>query len=162
MIEWFKKLFVKSETRPPTDEPQKVVDGISEIDIDTAVRTMYGECRGESALGQRAVAHVIINRWKKPCWWSKPDHTIQSVCLAPYQFSCWLKSDPNRVKMLALSKDDPTYLKLKMNFLQALREEDVTKGATHYYAKYIPAPKWVATATKTFEEGVHLFYKDVK
>ena len=47
-------------------------------------KTLYGEARGEGLKGIEAVACVIVNRLKKPCWWG---HTIQEVCLKPAQFS---------------------------------------------------------------------------
>lgn len=45
--------------------------------------TLYKECRGESVAGQRAVASVIWNRSQKS------GKSLESVCLARRQFSCW-------------------------------------------------------------------------
>src|SRR5258705_5674072 len=54
--------------------------------------TIYGEARGESIEGQIAVANVIMNRWRANLTKFK---TVKEVCLEPFQFSCWNKSDPN-------------------------------------------------------------------
>jgi spore germination cell wall hydrolase CwlJ-like protein len=63
-------------------------------DLDDAGYTLFGECRGEPENGQLAVAWVIRTRatWSPPTWWGK---TVSEVCLAPEQFSCWNKTDPN-------------------------------------------------------------------
>jgi N-acetylmuramoyl-L-alanine amidase len=62
--------------------------------------TIYGEARGEIRAGQIAVGSVILERVKHKDWEGK---TIPEVCLKPYQFSCYLPSDPNfpALKLLA-------------------------------------------------------------
>jgi hypothetical protein len=54
--------------------------------------TIYGEARGESRDGKIAVGSVILERVDKHDWEGK---TIHEVCLMPYQFSCFLPTDPN-------------------------------------------------------------------
>ena len=62
-------------------------------DQQIVARTVYGEARGEGAIGQQAVLNVIFNRASsKTTWWGT---TPRLVCLKPYQFSCWNKDDPN-------------------------------------------------------------------
>ena len=79
---------------------------VSADDLDIAARTIWGEARGEGPEGMRAVAHVIANRATKGGWWGD---TLWSVCLKPWQFSCWNLSDPNRQKLLDLDKKTPGY-----------------------------------------------------
>jgi spore germination cell wall hydrolase CwlJ-like protein len=54
-------------------------------------RTLWAEARSQGGEGMHAVANVILNRAAQPDWWGKD---IRSVCLAPYQFSCWNENDP--------------------------------------------------------------------
>lgn len=58
--------------------------------------TLWGEARGEKEEAVEAVAQVILNRAEHPRWWGKD---VRSVCLKPWQFSCWNKLDPNRAKL---------------------------------------------------------------
>ena len=39
-------------------------------DVDILARTIYGEARGESEIGKRAVASVILNRYKSGKWFA--------------------------------------------------------------------------------------------
>ena len=56
--------------------------------VEVLALTIYGESRGEPIQGQVAVGNVIKNR-------TGGGRSIVQVCLAPDQFSCWDKSDPN-------------------------------------------------------------------
>ena len=69
-----------------------------EHDIDILARTIYGEARGEKTAGKKAVACVIMNRYKAKKWFS--GKTIAETCQKPWQFSCWNKNDPNRQKIM--------------------------------------------------------------
>ena len=103
-------------------------------------RTIYGEARGEPALGKKAVGHVIINRARRGGWWGK---TISHVCLHPNQFSAWLESDPNRVKMQNVDLGDPLYRECMLAALEAMGDpdNDPTHGACHYHTHAV-SPKW--------------------
>ena len=120
-------------------------------------RTLWGEARGCGAVGMRHVASVILNRVRHPRWWG---HDIPSVCQAPYQFSCWLRSDPNRAKLLAVTDADPMFrVALTVGAVAiAGTLEDETDGADSYYAMSMPAPpSWAERATRTFSDGWHVF-----
>lgn len=67
--------------------------------------TTYGEARGEGRDGMIAVGSVILERVEHREW---DGDTIKEVCLMPWQFSCFLPSDPNFIalKMMALSFDN--------------------------------------------------------
>jgi hypothetical protein len=64
--------------------------------------TIYGEARGESRAGRIAVGTVILERAEHRGWDGK---TIEEVCLWPYQFSCYLPSDPNRATLKRIADD---------------------------------------------------------
>lgn len=127
-------------------------------DLDKAVRTVWGEARGEGARGWIAVAWVIRNRaeWSPPAWWG---HTVSDVCLKPWQFSCWLASDPNATKIKALSDTDPTYLAIKAAVVAVFDDKtpDPTGGATNYEVVGTNA-KWATGRTPSATIGHQSFY----
>ena len=130
----------------------------------TAVRTLWQEARGEPPEGQRAVAHVLVNRLASKRWGT----TLGSVCVAyAWQFSGWWATDKgddeNRLASTELPDDAPILVSLGAILQAAIDgETDPTGGATHYYAKNIAPPKWTEGATFCGEFGNQFFYKDVK
>lgn len=79
-----------------------MADDLSPQDLDMIARTVVGEAGNQSALGQAAVAHVVMNRLKSGQWGDTPS----DVVLAPKQFEAW----GNRPQELAtLSRTSPTY-----------------------------------------------------
>ena len=128
------------------------------MDTDTEImaKTIYGEARGEGISGMEAVANVIMNRVKKPCWWGK---TIRDVCLKPMQFSCWNITDPNRFKLSGDLSDDPVFDVCKRIAVRAIRGllPDKTKGSTHYHALSVH-PRWASALVPNIQIGHHLFY----
>jgi N-acetylmuramoyl-L-alanine amidase len=126
-----------------------------------AARTLWGEARGEGEDGQRAVAHVFVNRVRDGRW----GKTLATVCMWPYQFSCWHPKDPNLRQMIALDDADTKLIKF-VNYIAeagAGIHKDPTGGATHYYSDIMPtAPAWVNGATFTAKIGRHRFYRDVR
>lgn len=137
--------------------------------------TVYGEARGEPVEGRIAVAWVIKNRA------SSRRQTIQTVCLARYQFSCWWGNDAN-----ALAVRDRAFRVLTGEvipdaaWLQTLQVAhqvlvgavgDPTQGATFYCTiDFIEDPSNAATwfgkavKDKTLLELVrvknHVFFSD--
>lgn len=131
-----------------------------ENDWRVLAQTIFGESRSESLQGQIAVAWVARNRADKPGWWGGP--SVESVCRKPYQFSCWLDSDPNRPIMEAATVEDPHFLvALGVSALVMQRQlPDPTHGATHYVADYIEPPAWTKDLVPTVKIGVHQFYRE--
>ena len=132
--------------------------------IDTLARTLYGEARGEKVRGLEAVACVIINRVEKAIkkdgyWWG---NDVETVCLRPWQFSCWNANDPNRDKILVLDSTN----KMFATCLRVARRaifggvKDPTDGATHYHREGL-LPAWARTQVPCAEIGNHVFYKDI-
>ncbi len=110
--------------------------------------TLYGEARGEAALGKRAVAWVIRNRQDVAKRWldlkgrAHPlfgNGTVAGVVLRPWQFSCWNKGDPNLHKLMDLVQTNGASAGAMWAVLVAVATgvltsewEDPTFGATHY------------------------------
>lgn len=130
--------------------------------------TVYGEARGESIEGQVAVACVVRNRVQTKF------HNIISYtdhCLAPYQFSCWNKNDPNYTKL----KDFQKMLEQNTNitdltFRQCLYLatgvaenylKDNTSNATHYLVTSLyhsdNCPSWAKSGKVVKTIGSHTF-----
>lgn len=92
------------------------------------ILTVYHEARGESKLGQKNVAKVILNRSHQKGW------LLKDIVFARKQFSCWNKGirDPS-VYVRELEALDT----VADNCWEAYREwqaGDRLGGATHYYA----------------------------
>lgn len=80
--------------------PIEAFDHLSDAQI--MALTLYGEARGEPREGKIAVGTVILQRVTHRDW----DGTdIPSVCLAPYQFSCYLPNDPNYTALKLIAAD---------------------------------------------------------
>lgn len=130
---------------------------MTEYDYEIMAKTIFGEARGESEQGQIAVACCILNRFKSGKWFA--GKTIAQTCQKPWQFSCWNKSDPNAQVLANLPYS--TYSKYFYIIKQA-EEQDITNGATHYYApSLVKTPKWAEGKKPCAEIGNHLFFKDI-
>lgn len=130
--------------------------------LQIAARTIWCEARGETEEGQRAVAHVLVNRLRSKRWGSN----LAALCLAPFQFSCWNTRDPNRIAAASLPDNNPALLKMAAMIEVALDDgdHDPTDGSTHYYnPKVVPdPPAWTKPpAIQTAVIGNHVFFKNV-
>ena len=127
-------------------------------ELDTAARTIYGEARGEDYNGKLAVAFVIHNRVREGGWYGD---SLRFVCLKPYQFSCWLTSDPNRAKLLTVNYDDKKLRECLKAVLEAQdSRDDITQGANHYLVSTLdPKPDWFDENKVTVRVGHHTFLK---
>lgn len=126
-------------------------------ELEIAARTIYGEARGETFDGMKAVGHVILNRTRYAAF--RYDTSISTTCLRRAQFSCWNPNDSNLKRLLAVSFSDPLLRECLRAFLEAEVKEDITFGADHYHADYINTPYWAKNQTPTVVVGVHRFYK---
>lgn len=122
-------------------------------------RTIYGEARGESRLGQIAVAHVILNRSKSDKWFGG---TVEEVCRRKWQFSCWNSDDPNLPKLRMVDLGDEAFRSCMFAALGAINGwfPDPTGKATHYHAKSVN-PDWAKGQKPTKTIGVHKFYAGI-
>ena len=127
--------------------------------IDTLARTVWGESRGEGQEGMIAVACVVINRVNQGGWWG--DDVI-TVCLKPYQFSCWNEGDPNLPQLEAVTDADPIFTQCIMIAKNAIGGllTDPTNGATSYYDRRMAKPpSWALDEQPCAMIGHHIFYK---
>ena len=135
-------------------------------DIDVMARTLWGECRGETQEGRTAVAWVIRNRATSQSFAATlagQEGAVAHVCKAPWQFSCWLSSDPNRAKIDALILDEyADEHDLASDVIDGI-VADPTRGAVNYYS---PAgmvdgkpPYWAASMTFVGQFGRQLFFR---
>jgi spore germination cell wall hydrolase CwlJ-like protein len=132
---------------------------------DILARTLWGEARGESKAGRQAVASVVLNRIAYArakggrYWWG---NDIVSVCLKPWQFSCWNASDPNRAKLESVGESNKAFLQCLRIAADALsgRLADSIEGATHYHVEGL-SPPWAKNREPVARIGKHVFYKDV-
>ena len=149
-------------TEPVPTQAQALPDraalsGLSEAEL--LARVIWGECRGKSAEEARAIAHVVMNRAAKPCWWGTD---VKTVCLAPKQFSCLNQGDPNLPKILEGDFRDGSWGTCLAEAAAAVSGEslDPTNGATSYHATAMrPYPAWAKAMTVTATIGSHVFYR---
>ena len=136
-----------------------MVDTDQFSDQEILAKTIWGEARGEIPAGQQAVACVILNRVALNGW---RGHDIRSVCLKPFQFSCWLQNDPNRTKMLEVTADsDQIYANCLDIAASAITGTliDNTNGATSYFAASMKTPPAWANGLQPCQIiGNHLFF----
>lgn len=112
---------------------------------------IFFESRGESVLGQYAVAQVTMRR----AGWDA--RRVCDVVHKPHQFS-WTstqKRDPKQI-------DPDAYRAAKkiagVVLSGRLRGWDFTHGATHYHAVHV-RPYWSKVFKRTVQIGRHIFYK---
>jgi spore germination cell wall hydrolase CwlJ-like protein len=132
---------------------------ITDTDLLTMAKTIYGEARGEPHLGQIAVGYVILNRSQRP---GRFGTGLAAVCTRRAQFSCWNSSDPNCAILLGLTWEDAVAQHCLRAALSVLSGAvpDPTYGATHYHAVGI-VPAWAKGRTARVKIGHHLFYTDI-
>ena len=134
-------------------------------------KNIYFEAAVESTAGKLAVAHVTHNRVSS-------HHYPDSYCKVVYeglhytaangqqfpvrdrcQFSwyCDGKHDtPSGGKMWKQSEEVAKYVLENTELL------DITDGATHYHADYIPNPRWAISRHRTMQIDTHIFYNKHK
>jgi hypothetical protein len=128
-------------------------------DEDAMARTIVGEAADQGAVGQQAVAHVILNRAKGA------GVTPRDVVFAPNQFEPW-NGGPARSRLEALDPSSPDYQQALRNARLAASGQapDPTGGATHFYAPQAQQqlgrspPAW-AQGQQPVVIGGHNFYR---
>lgn len=144
---------------PAPRAPADPIEGFSDATV--LARTVWGEARSQGTEGMQAVCNVIQNRAATPGWWGGAlrdvclNHVVEKSGRVVYQFSCWNPDDPQHRRMRAESIDDASYPVADSLALRAVsgRLPDITHGADHYYAEYIPTPRWAIGKTPTFVCG---------
>ena len=140
-------------TRPP-------FPAFSPDEMLVMAKTIYGEARGEDRQGQRAVAHVILNRFKAQ---PKYGSGLAGVCLKAGAFSGWNEDDPNLPRVRRITWSNALVLRVcTISAFEAFDEYDFTQGSTHYYVNGTDAPKWAFGHAPIYSHGRHLFFNDIK
>ena len=120
----------------------------------------WREAEGEKGLvGKIGVAWSILNRADHPGWWG---HDIQSVILAPYQYSSFNKGS---IREKEWPEDDqPAFIECKVccDGVYARATPDPTDGAQFYHDISIPTPvPWIrAGYILTLEVGRFRFFRE--
>lgn len=122
---------------------------------------IYFEARGESAIGQKAVAEVVIARTRVP---GRP----RSICGVVYegsnrrtgcQFSFTCDGIADRIK------DWGSWHEAQRIAANVMRTggklNPVAGGATFYHADYVN-PGWASRMVKVAEIGTHIFYRPAR
>lgn len=134
--------------------------------------TIWGEARSERVEGRVAVGCVVRNRLQTRRWGAD----YKSVCLAPWQFSCWKEQGgpENYARVIAAA----TAVKNRKPLGPALKEcfwiadgilqqhaQDITRGSTHYITRTLwesKPPKWAVGQTPAVSVGAHVFFNGVR
>ncbi len=137
---------------------------LNESDARLLAATIWAEARSEGEIGMRAVAHVIVNRIS-----ARFGENVESVILAPWQFSAWNARDRNR----PLVENPEAYATEGGNLVaweaaQRIAREvllgqsnDPTEGALFYHACSVH-PRWARFGEGRRVIGAHVFYHDVR
>lgn len=116
---------------------------VSSNDLYLLAKCVYAEARGESYVGQVAVAAVILNRVKSASF----PNTISGVIYQPWAFTAvndgQINLEPNQTAYNA-ARD-------------ALNGWDPTYGALYYYNAKTATNKWIYSKTTTVTIGNHVF-----
>jgi spore germination cell wall hydrolase CwlJ-like protein len=121
--------------------------------IDCLAENIYFEARGESHLGQMAVAWVTLNRVQDPNF---PD-TICEVVWEDGQFSWTNDGKSDNPEDPIAWMDARTTAWLIYNSMD--QQIDPTDGATMFHASYV-RPKWRHDYKLTSRIDNHVFYKN--
>ena len=116
--------------------------------------TAWRENRGGGIPGMQSVINVVCNRATH----RRTD--AYTECVRPMQFSSLTaKGDPELT--LWPADNDPQWLEAISLAGQAAAGtlEDITEGATSYYAQSIPPPYWAASMTQTCIISGQVFFK---
>ena len=136
---------------------------ITKDDLWIVSSTLWGECRGEPYEGKVGVALVIRNRQTLHRRWQ--GLSLQQICLAPKQFSCWNVNDPNRAYLLQLTVETPGFSECVRAMLDVFVDAITSPvgDATHYYNPDAvrQTPLWARGKIPVMQVGHHLFFKDI-
>ena len=133
------------------------------FDRQIAALTIFSEASNQSPECRRAIAFSLFNRLRfSP---EKYGHTIAAVCLKRMQYSEWnadAADNANLLRAASTPETDGVMMDCLSAYQQALAGgTDPSNGATHFYARSIPAPGWTANATLAAQIGDVLFWRNV-
>lgn len=120
-------------------------------------QAVYFEARGESVEGQRAVAHVVLNRVQDRrypntvCGVVYQNQHLANRC--QFSFACDGLPD--------VPREGRAWRRALVVAMEALTgvSDDITLASTHYHARYVE-PLWAPSLKETVRLGQHIFYRD--
>jgi hypothetical protein len=100
------------------------------------------EARSGGKDGMQAVMNVVCNRANNGRWWGD---SIYTVCMKPYQFSCWNKGSTQLVLFQKMLDTDPSdeQWEIARNLAQLAISKvlpDITNNADSYHSVGSPYP----------------------
>ena len=127
-----------------------LIASASERELDCLAKNIYYEARGESALGQMAVALVTLNRVHSKAY----PNSICRVVYQPDQFS-WTSGEHYPIK------DKAAYIEAKAIARYVYKGYDVFRNMNEaiYYHSVDVHPSWAKGLTKIGQIDNHVFYK---
>ena len=150
------------------------LDHIDATELECLATNVYFEARDQDILGQRAVAHVALNRVESPnfpnticevikqgpTYKNRPDLPRKHRC----QFSWYCDGKPDNIqfktkngKIVYIAYD--AYWVAGVEALEAVsgRSKDPTNGATYYFAYKLVRPSWAKVFVVSATIGDHIF-----
>ncbi|SET89646.1 N-acetylmuramoyl-L-alanine amidase [Salinibacillus kushneri] len=134
-----------NDDTPPEPTSVNVPSGYSQNDIKLLANAVYGEARGESYVGQVAVAAVILNRVESPTF----PNTVSGVIFEPRAFTA--VSDGQ----IWLTPNDQA----KDAVVDALNGMDPTGEALYYFNPATATSDWIWSRPQIKKIGKHIFCK---
>lgn len=121
-------------------------------DYDLIAKVVYGEARGESFLGRKAVVDVVKNRMNGCKISSKEVIMRQGWNKATKKYEYAFEGIKVKVS------DKKLFTQIKEEVILYLSQDDITNGAKYFYSGSVK-PYWVGSRTyiKTIEG--HYFYR---
>lgn len=102
-------------------------------ELEWLARTMWGEARGETDFGMRAVGHVIMNRVRDRAFGDTIAATVTQGNGS--QFNVWRRADPNYSKAIGVTTFNADYvraLRIAAEIMQG-QSVDPTNGSIIYF-----------------------------
>lgn len=137
--------------------PDKNIPLKCQRDLTLLALLVWGEARGESDEGKSAVAHVVMNRWRRQGFYG---NTIRDVIVKPWQFSCFNDSDPNTGKLLQVKNNDAWNRCAQAALDAYLGLSDDPTGGAVLYCRFDCDPDWKKDSQFIKQIGNHYFYKE--
>jgi N-acetylmuramoyl-L-alanine amidase len=117
--------------------------------LDCLARNVYYEARGESLIGQYAVAEVTMNRRASPFY-------PKTVCEVVYQKEAFSWTGMGDLEPPAGSAWHRAVMVAEDVYFQ--RRPATMQGVTHFHATYVQ-PDWSKERQQVARIGKHLFYR---
>jgi spore germination cell wall hydrolase CwlJ-like protein len=122
-------------------------------DVKCVAEAVYFESKNEPIKGQKAVAHVILNRTKNPKFPSTVCRVVSQKTDSGCQFSY---KCTNKALVMKNEKDYQTAKEVAKEVLMG--ENDITRGAIYFHNNHVK-PAWAKLSNLTMTVGNHKFYK---